>query len=92
MVHPTHMERALTSLVFNMTCEPSIFTPCLRALVISVIQIDDHLFLWYTEASGVCLPTPCFQRCATHRLIAATTHDLRCIVSLCPIDFRFIPF
>ena len=58
MAPPDRMEHVLTPLVLKPTCEPEISTAVLRALVIFVILMADHLILLYTAASIVWSPDP----------------------------------
>ena len=58
MAAPAHMERALTSSGVNPTCGPVIATADWRALVMSVLCTDDHLFLYNTLPKGLWLVVP----------------------------------
>ena len=86
MAPPARMDHALTYSGLKPTCEPDISTEFMSALVILVILMEDHLFLWYTAASGVWLLAPFCQRCDTRRLMDATANALGWPASTCPID------
>ena len=83
---PDHMERALTSSGSKPTCGPDISTAFLRALVIYVIQMDNHLLFWCVAAGYMWPLAPCYQIYVTWRLIAATAHGMGCPVYPYPID------
>ena len=89
---PARMYLALASSGLKLTCALVISIALLSALVILVLPIMEHFFLWCTTESGVWPLVTCCQRCATWQLVASTAHALGWPVPLCPIESPFIPF
>ena len=91
MAPPARMERVLTSYEANLTGGPVMVTAAQRALVMSVLHTDVHLFLCNTLAKGLWLVALWCKRYSTRRLMAATSHTLGCPVVPWTIDFPLTP-
>ena len=83
---PDRMDHAVTPSGLKPTCVPAIYSAFLSDLVISVILMAYHLFLWYTSDKGMWLLDPCCRKCATWHRISTISHTLVWPISMFLID------
>ena len=91
MTPPARIQHVLILVSLKLTCGNAILTASQSTLVISVLLIVDHFPFLDTSTSVMRSLAPYLCICATHLLIAATTHAWGCLVLMCLNDLLLTP-